>query len=102
MPLLYCLNHKKLMMTNERCPICFNMSLKCTTDENERTHGHCSDCGFNTNHFANFTADEHAEYQRYLDSEQARFEHERSEREREQEDAWLEAAYEERTELPEE
>lgn len=53
-------------------------------------------------HFDNFTPDEHAEYQRHLDSEQARFEYERGEREREQEDAWLEAAYEERTELPEE
>lgn len=52
------------------------------------------------NHFANFTADEHAEYQAYLDSEQARFEYERSERGGE--DASLEAMYEERTELPEE
>lgn len=52
------------------------------------------------NHFANFTPDEHAEYQAYLDSEQARFEYERNERGGE--DASLEAMYEERTELPEE
>lgn len=91
------------MMTNERCPICFNMSLKCTTDENERTHGHCADCGFDTNHFANFTTDEHSEHQRRLDEQLALLRGERElEREREQEDAWLEAAYEERTELPEE
>lgn len=33
---------------NERCPICYNMSLVCHQDENERSHGHCTDCGFDT------------------------------------------------------
>ncbi len=33
---------------NERCPICYNMSLVCHQDENERSHGHCLDCGYNT------------------------------------------------------
>jgi len=33
---------------NERCPMCYNMSLVVTEDESERSHGHCTDCGFNT------------------------------------------------------
>lgn len=35
-------------MTNERCPICYVMSLKTHTDENEKSHGHCTECGYNT------------------------------------------------------
>lgn len=39
-------------MTTERCPICYNMSLKCFMDENEHMHGRCFDCGFNTDAFS--------------------------------------------------
>jgi hypothetical protein len=37
-------------MTNEheRCPICYVMSLTVHTDENEKCHSHCSECGYDS------------------------------------------------------
>lgn len=49
---------------NERCPICYNMSLVCHQDENERWHSHCPDCGYDSDADAMEQANERAEANR--------------------------------------
>ena len=51
-------------MMNERCPICYNMSLVVNQDENERSHGHCLDCGYNTDADAASEAESSVELER--------------------------------------